>query len=272
MGFSTFFNTISWTVRGCSPSRSLKYFSRDLRTHSAISLARDVMLPTPPHSAGARIAAPVDRKPGYRGQLLLDAWQLVHRVAEAGRAGQSFGVPGNVLARDLDSGIDAIERVQVVQVRDQHLVDLGHERWRQVHPGLEVVLDLAEDPRPALRCAADHDAVGLGVIEHVLGFLRRADVAVRNHRQARGAFDFGDGVVFGVAGVAAGARAPVDRQQLDAAFRGDARDGQGVLVVLVPAGAELERHRRVDRLDHGLQNTPDQQFVCLLYTSPSPRD
>ena len=67
--------------------------------------------------------------------------------------------------------------------------------------GLEIMADLAEHPRPALRGAADHHRIGAGVFEHVLDSLRRGDVAVGDHRDADRRLDRGDGVVFGLAGI-----------------------------------------------------------------------
>ena len=71
--------------------------------------------------------------------------------------------------------------------------------------GREVVFDLAEDPGAALGGAADHDGIGAGSFQHELGFLRRRDVAVGDQGDTDSLAHGGDGVVFGIAGVAAGA-------------------------------------------------------------------
>jgi hypothetical protein len=53
-------------------------------------------------------------------------------------------------------------------------VDFVDARRRQLLAGGEEVLDLAEDPRPALRGAADHHGVGAGVRRAPARLLRRA--------------------------------------------------------------------------------------------------
>ena len=59
--------------------------------------------------------------------------------------------------------------------------------------------------------------VGAGVLEHALRLLGRVDVAVGDHRDAHGGLHRADGVVLGLARVAAGARAAVHRERPDAA-------------------------------------------------------
>src|SRR5690606_33711842 len=108
----------------------------------------------------------------------------------------------------------------------------------------------------------DHDAVGAGVVEHVLGLLRAADVAVGDHRDLHQRLDVGDGVVLGFAHVLVGAGAAVDGDGADAGFFGNAGDHGGVLVGAIPACAELERDRGVrHRLDHGFEDACDQWLV-----------
>ena len=122
------------------------------------------------------------------------------------------------------------------------------QRWRrQEFAGGEVMRDLAEDPRPALRGAADHHRIGAGVPQHERGALRRIDVAVGDHRDRQLRLDRGDGVVFGEAGVLLVAGAPVHGERGDAAVLGDARDRRRIAVLGIPAGADLQRDRHVDR-------------------------
>ena len=71
-------------------------------------------------------------------------------------------VPADVLARGAHADELAVERVVVEQVLAQQAPDLVPGRRRQLAAGAEVVVDLAEDPRPPLRGAADHDRIGAG--------------------------------------------------------------------------------------------------------------
>ena len=88
-----------------------------------------------------------------RLHLLFDAWQYVHFLAEGRRANQPLGVPGDVLAGDLEPRFRAVESVEVFEMREQDAVDLGDPGRRQVLAGFQKVLDLAEQPGPAL-CGA----------------------------------------------------------------------------------------------------------------------
>ena len=52
---------------------------------------------------------------------------------------------------------------------DQHAMNFRDFGRRQMRAGREIMCDLAKNPRPALRRAADHDRVRAGIFEHVLG-------------------------------------------------------------------------------------------------------
>ena len=51
-------------------------------------------------------------------------------------------------------------------------------------------------------------------------------------------------------------------QRRDAGLFGDAGDGRAILVLAVPAGADLQRHRHIHRGDHGLENVRDQPLIA----------
>src|SRR5882672_2078172 len=142
-------------ARGLAPSRSLKYRSRDRRTQSAISFVC-LMPPSPstltrayaslrrpggihPDSrrqlhliAHAQILAPeLLKKKIDRVQLLLAGFKLIHVVPEARRPGEPLGVPGDMLARDLDPRFSAIERIEFAQMCEQHGMDFRDEGVRE---------------------------------------------------------------------------------------------------------------------------------------------
>jgi len=146
-------------------------------------------------------------------------------------------------------------------MRQQQGARFGHRRRRQVRAGPQEVVDLAEDPRSALRSAADHHGVGAGGGEHRARLLGRVDIAVGHDRDLHRALDRGDGVVLGPAAVAAGAGAAMQREHGDAGLLGQARDGQRVAVLRVPSGAELQGHRHVDRRHHRVQDARNQRLV-----------
>src|SRR3569833_2906650 len=99
------------------------------------------------------------------------------------------------------------------------------------------------------------------VIEHLLGLGRRGDGAVRDDGNLDARLDRGEGVVFGLAAITAGARAAVHGERLYAALFGDARDRDAVAVIGVPARAYLERHRDIDGLHHRFEYARHQRLV-----------
>src|SRR5882762_5546371 len=66
-----------------------------------------------------------------RVELLFAGLKLIHVMPEARRAGEPFRIPGDVFSRDLDSRFRSIECVELMQVREQHGMDLGNEGMGQ---------------------------------------------------------------------------------------------------------------------------------------------
>src|ERR1041384_1847331 len=97
---------------------------------------------------------------------------LRHRAVDANRraaellaARQRAHRPSDVLAGHARSLLLAIERVEALEVLEEIGADLGERRRRGARPRGEEVRDLAEEPRPSLGGAADHDAVGPGRLQ-----------------------------------------------------------------------------------------------------------
>ena len=166
-----------------------------------------------------------------------------------------------MFARHAQTGVFAVEAIQLMHMRYQHAMDFPDLRCGQVLAGVEEMLDLAEQPRAALCGAAYHHRIRAGLLQHVFDFLRRGDIAVGDDRDAHAGLDRSDGVVFGIAGVGAGAGASVYRQSLNAAGFGDPGDADGIAILLVPTGAYLERDRHIHRADHRFQQLSHQRFI-----------
>ena len=99
-------------------------------------------------------------------QLLLGRLGAIDDGAERRVLGPILRVPRQVLARDAHAGTLAVELVQRPHVREQRVAhDSDGRRWQQL-ARREEMRDLAEDPRPPLRGAADHQRVGARGREH----------------------------------------------------------------------------------------------------------
>ena len=75
--------------------------------------------------------------------------------------------------------------------------------------------NLAENPGPALRGAADHDRIGACFRQHPLRLLGRVDVAVGDHRNRDRLFDGADRSIFNRTGEGARARPAMHGQRED---------------------------------------------------------
>src|SRR6185312_2969698 len=194
-------------------------------------------------------------------QLLVRAFRAVDHGTKRRVFGTIPGIPAQVLARDAHALMLAVECVQILQMPEQDVAYLGHARFRQEFAGREVMRDFAEDPRPALRRAADHHRIRSRVIEDEPRLRRRIDVAVGDHRDRNAGLHRGDGVVLGHAFVFVRAGAAMHGERRDARVLRDARDVQRVAVFAVPAGADLQRDRHVHRSNHRRADARDQRLV-----------
>src|SRR5690606_29298273 len=136
--------------------------------------------------------------------------------------------------------LGAVELMQGVQMLQQQLLLPDQAGLGRYLAMAQIVFDLAEDPGPALGSAADHDRVGSGVLQNLSGLLRGIDIPVGEQRDANGLADFGDGVIFGLAGIQLAAGATMYRKGLDTALLGYAGHPHAIAAVFVPASADLQ--------------------------------
>jgi hypothetical protein len=106
------------------------------------------------------------QKVAHGSHLGLTGVQHIHGLAEVFAARQVAHGPADVLARGAHTGQLAVEAVVVQQVLQHPGAHVLCGRWRKRRAGVEKVCDLAEDPRPALRRAADHQRVCFRVAQH----------------------------------------------------------------------------------------------------------
>src|SRR5947199_313537 len=141
---------------------------------------------------------------------------------------QQLAIPAKMFARDPHPTLLAVKGVQGVKMRQDDITQLGALKWRRrislIQMGVQMGVDSAEDPWRTMTRAADHYSVGTREIKHLARFLRRGDVAVREHRNAQLRLDGADRLVLGGPCVEIRACAPVDRERSDATTFRDARD------------------------------------------------
>src|SRR5690242_16172760 len=95
------------------------------------------------HSRIARVRCPdIERE----ADLLRRGFGAVDDRAERGVLRTILAVPAEMLARDADALVLAVERVEVLKVRDEDRADFLDARRRGLDAGREELRDLAEDP------------------------------------------------------------------------------------------------------------------------------
>ena len=97
-------------------------------------------------------------------------------------------VPAEMLARHADTLRLAVKRVEGLEVRQHDSTDFRERRRSEI--GLcERGREFAEDPRPSLRGAADHDAIRAALFQRLQGLGRTIDGAIHEYRQTHGLLD-----------------------------------------------------------------------------------
>src|SRR5207237_8979490 len=95
----------------------------------------------------------------------------------------------------------AVRGMEGVRMREDDITQVGALKWRRrislIQMGVQMAVDSAENPWRTMTRAADHYSVGTREIKHLARFLRRGDVAVREHRNAQLRLDGADRVVLG---------------------------------------------------------------------------
>ncbi len=167
-----------------------------------------------------------------------------------------------MLAAEAAAGFLAVMLYHAVEMLDQDGELLGQGRIGLALAGGQIMGDLARKPRTAIGTAPDHGAVRARQAQHLGGVLEGIDVAIADHRDRHRFLDLADEAPVGMAVIELVAGAAMHGDHLHAGILGDARQGRRVAAVHVPAGAHLQRHRQVDRLDHRRDDVAGQLLVA----------
>ena len=194
-------------------------------------------------------------------QLFARRVQRIHPMSERVGAGKAASVPADVLARSAHAREFAVETRS--DLRDARSSAAGSRRYAAPAAYSPVCrkcsISRNSHGRP---CAARPIMIASAPVAASTSraFSRRGDVAVGDHRNAHGGFHRGDGLVFGVALVQIGARAAVHGQHRNAGvFGADARNVQRILVLAIPAGADLQRDGHRVRARRRLRPPPPRR-------------
>ena len=216
--------------------------------------------------ANGHVRQPAFRRPAGRTTQAAPApcWPRSrdYGKTELGRGGQALRVPAEMLARHAYAGLAAVMLEHRVEVHAHRRILLGERRIGQALAGAQVVHGLIQEPRPTISAAADHDAVGPRLLERIVDVVQGLDIAVGDHRQSGRRLDLADEAPVGMAVVEVAAGAAVHSQHLDARLLGDARQVWGVAVGRIPAGAHLQGHRELHRLDGRLEDLRGMNLVA----------
>ena len=135
---------------------------------------------------------------------------------------------------------------------------LGDCRWFGHDAVLEVMLNVAKDPRVAECGAADHQAGAVGLFADTDHIVRAADVTIADDGDRELCGDFGDEWPVGVAAVALHFGATVNGECLCAFALDDVADFAGDDGIVVPASADFSGHGGAgDCAHHGADNFAD---------------
>ena len=124
---------------------------------------------------------------------------------------------------------------------------LRERRQRRTNAGFEQRIRPFEQPRVAESASADHHAVRAGVCENADGILGLGHIAVGEHRDGNRLLDLPYRIPVSRAAVLLRTGAPVQRNSRRTGLLGHFRELHAVDVSLIPALAELDRHRHIDR-------------------------
>ena len=140
----------------------------------------------------------------------------------------------------------------------------AHRRLREHFARGQIVLHLAEYPRPAVGRPADHHAVHAVAVEHLRGLRSRIHIAVADDRDSylRVVLHFADQRPVRFAAVHLGACAAVNGERGDAHVLQAQCDLLDVLRLLVPAQPRFDGHGLAHRLHDPARHLDHQRHVA----------
>src|SRR5438094_8919213 len=183
-------------------------------------------------------------------------------LAKISGSGKALHVPAEVLTklycRATSIGLVLLGHPCVRERNPEALLDRG---LGALGPPLEEIACLVEDPGLTEGSAGDHDAGAAGLAAHTHCVLRRLDVAVSEDGNAQRIDDGRDLVPARGAGVHLRARTWVEREDARARVLASPRDRDRVAHHVVPAAADLARHRQMCTLNDATNDLLDKRQI-----------
>src|ERR1700722_16434174 len=133
-------------------------------------------------------------------------------------------IPTQMFTCHPNTGLIPVKGVQVFEVGAHNITYFFQRQICARFTFGEEKIDFVENPWPALRSSAYHDAVAPGCIEHGLRSLRRIHIAVRDDGNLDGGLDGGHGFVLSITLIEIRTRASVNRKCLNTVVFRDSCD------------------------------------------------
>ena len=148
-------------------------------------------------------------------------------------------------------------------VMAKHDFELGRKRRvRNPPPGFQPFDNLANEPRPSVAAAPDHQTVGAGFLQCPVGVVAGRNVAVGDDRDRHRFFDLANKTPVGGASIKLATSTAVHADHADAAGFADPSEPRRVAGALVPSRAHLQGDRQVDRLYRCFEDSRGMSLVA----------
>ena len=215
----------------------------------------DIMQPTPDRPMIINLPVTVETTD------ILKIFTFHERLARGAADREALQVPRDVLAQIMHrhAFVAVVELGEQPGVTQDHRAHVAERRVDPLRAAGERVLDVGEQPGPALASAPHGHAGAAGLAHHVEGVVRAPDVAVAEHGNIQRRDELADAAPVGVPAVVLGGGPGVQGDGRAALLLGDMAGFEEGLMVVVDADADLRGDRDISRRAH--RDDPLQQFA-----------
>ena len=128
---------------------------------------------------------------------LIHALHLIDRIAEFGRTRKPGRIPCDVLSHLTDRDIFSFIFLHQTCVLQDRITDFSGAHRFRFHSVFQIFFNAVKNPRIALGCPSDHNAVAAGLIHHGFGAFPIHNVTIADDRNGNSFFDLPDNIPVG---------------------------------------------------------------------------